>query len=57
MDKVIKEVLLDNKLVKKFKCPDCRVWGYIDKDQYEGKVSIQCDCGFHKTLNLKNIYG
>ena len=49
----VKTVLLNGKLARKYKCPDCNVWGYIDDDQYEGKISIQCSCGFHKTLNLK----
>ena len=39
-----------------FRCPWCGDLGNIDKDQYEGKVSIQCDCGFHVTLDLRHPY-
>ena len=49
----IKLVTLDGKSTLKFKCPDCKVWGIIDNDQHEGKISILCDCGFHETINLK----
>ena len=37
----------------KFLCPGCAAWGYIDDDQLNGQVSIQCYCGFHETINLK----
>ena len=30
-----------------FKCPDCKGRGTVDLDQYQGKVSIVCECGFH----------
>ena len=49
----LKKVTLDGKPRIKFHCPDCNVWGYIDEDQYNGRVSILCDCGFHKTINLR----
>ena len=39
-------------IVTKFKCPDCKVWGDIDDDQFKGKVSILCDCGFHETIDF-----
>ena len=51
----VKDILLDNQPARKFKCPDCNVWGYIDDDQYNGRVSILCNCGFHQTINLKEI--
>ena len=46
----IKKVILDGKETYKLKCPKCSIWGYIDVDQYEGNISIQCDCGFHETI-------
>lgn len=55
MDNEAKRVILvwqDGKPIKKFHCPGCKVWGEIDNDQLHGRVSIQCDCGFHETINL-----
>jgi len=49
----LKKVIRDGKEVLKLKCPDCKIWAELDDDQYNGKVSILCDCGFHKTINLK----
>jgi len=34
------------------KCPDCHDTGRIDEDQANGRVSIQCECGYHETHNL-----
>jgi len=34
-------------------CPQCGTHGTIDRDQYEGKVSILCDCGFHQTIDFR----
>ena len=34
------------------RCPRCRKWGLLDDDQWNGKVSVLCDCGFHQTMNL-----
>ena len=36
----------------KFHCPGCGVWGWIDDDQFNGRVSIWCECPFHETVNL-----
>jgi hypothetical protein len=33
----------------------CRRVGLIDEDQYFGRVSIQCQCGFHETINFSRI--
>lgn len=50
----IKQVILDGTPTWKFKCPSCGIWGYIDNDQYHGKVSLDCpNCEFHETINLK----
>lgn len=38
--------------VTTFQCPTCRGRGEIDEDQFYGKVSIECPCGFHQTINL-----
>lgn len=53
---LIKEVMLDDKLVRKVCCPGCGVWGIIDDDQFFGRVSILCDCGFHETINLAELW-
>lgn len=39
-----------------FVCPKCGFSGTIDKDQYEGKVSIQCPlgCSFHETIDFRS---
>ncbi len=43
-----------NKEFATFNCPKCNLYGTIDKDQYEGKISIQCpNCDFHKTINFR----
>ena len=33
------------------RCPSCRATGWIDRDQYEGRVSVECPaaCGYHET--------
>ena len=42
-----------DKCYASFTCPICKMEDIIDKDQYEGKVSIDCPkCKFHETLNL-----
>lgn len=38
-----------------FKCPDCQLLGFVDEDQAYGRVSIQCECGFHKTGRISPI--
>lgn len=31
-------------------CPNCGTRGRIDRDQYEGKVSVDCpECPYHET--------
>lgn len=53
MDKYeIKRVTRDGDVVVQVKCPDCGVWGDVDKDQFFGLVSIKCDCGHHATVNF-----
>ena len=48
----LKKVILDGKETWKLQCPDCREWKYLDDDQFNGRVSTQCECGFHKTINF-----
>lgn len=55
MENRIKTVIRDGKPLKKFQCRDCNVWGEIDDDQYNGRVSIQCECGFHETINFEDL--
>jgi hypothetical protein len=33
-------------------CPGCGVEAILDDDQYHGRVSILCDCGYHETHDL-----
>ncbi len=33
-------------------CPNCNIKGMADIDQMRGRVSIQCDCGYHETHEL-----
>ncbi len=42
----------DGEVLHKLVCPDCGVKGDLDDDQFNGRVSILCDCGFHKTVDL-----
>lgn len=51
----IKLVSLDNILTWKFHCPKCKIWGYIDDDQFKGITSILCECGFHETIDLADL--
>ena len=35
-----------------FRCPQCKHSGFIDEDQFHGRVSIVCptpDCTYHET--------
>ena len=36
------------------RCPGCGVVALLDPDQYHGRVSIQCDCGYHETHDLSH---
>ena len=50
----LKLVLLDGSPVWKMRCPICGTWGYIDDDQFHGRVSVQCEaqgCTFHETIS------
>lgn len=38
-----------------FTCPTCSFEGFVDKDQYEGRVSIRCpteNC-FHEMIDFR----
>ncbi len=30
-----------------FQCPKCKGRGEVDEDQWDGHVSIVCECGWH----------
>ena len=49
----VKQVILENNLMWKFRCPVCGTWLYIDDDQYNGRVEIRCGCRFYETIDLK----
>ena len=52
----IRRVILDGNPEIQLNCPGCGQWGFIDDDQYNGRVSIDCpDCEFHETHNLKSM--
>ncbi len=49
----LKKVVLDGEPAIKLCCPKCGQWGYIDDEQYHGRISIQCEnCSFHETIDL-----
>ena len=55
-EKKIKHTQLDGKPAIKFQCPNCNVWAYLDDDQYNGRVSVDCsNCDYHETHNFKNL--
>ena len=37
------------------RCPDCGLVGAIDQEQFEGKVSMVCKCGWHETWDLRKV--
>ena len=39
------------------RCPGCKVLTIVDPDQAAGKVSMQCDCGYHETHVLIEVSG
>lgn len=43
----------DGGLIRQAQCPNCDVWAEIDDDQYHGKVSMLCGCGYHETHNFQ----
>lgn len=47
----LQKVQLDGEAAWKLQCPQCGTWGYLDDDQFHGRVSTQCACGFHETVN------
>lgn len=52
----MRDVTIDGKPTVKLRCPKCGVWGEIDDDQYEGRVSVYHDgCDFHETHNFREL--
>ncbi|MEK7766790.1 MAG: hypothetical protein AAB368_11175 [bacterium] len=46
----VRRVTRDSDAVVKLRCPSCRVWADLDADQWNGRVSVECECGrFHET--------
>ena len=40
------------------RCPGCKIVGWIDADQFDGKVSIWCTedgCDYHETHDLREV--
>ena len=51
-----REWKMSGMVVKRFfTCPKCNVEALIDEDQFRGRVSLLCDCGFHETINLAEV--
>ena len=44
--------LFDGQTAYRLKCPGCGVVGIADDDQFHGRVSIWCECGYHETHDL-----
>lgn len=40
-----------------FRCPGCKQSGLIDEDQYYGRVSVECVCGWHVTRDWSETGG
>ncbi len=38
-----------------FQCPKCGASGSIDEEQAEGRVSIVCECGMHRTGKVRPL--
>lgn len=54
----VRRVSLDGVLTYKARCPLCGTWGYIDDDQFHGRVSMECGekgCTFHETHDLSAV--
>lgn len=52
----LKKVNRDGIPILKVFCPECHTWADIDDDQYHGRVSILCDCGFHTTCDFSKAF-
>jgi len=57
MNPEIIEATRDGKPIKKLRCPDCGIFGQIDDDQFHGRVSVLCECGFHETIDFSKKIG
>ncbi len=42
-----------SRLIKQARCPQCGIWADLDEDQYHGRVSMLCECGYHETYNFQ----
>jgi len=52
----LKKVIRDGKEIWLLQCPACKQWASIDDDQFNGRVSTQCECGgFHETVNFNEL--
>lgn len=36
-------------------CPNCGAFTVMDEDQYHGRVSMLCDCGYHETHDMAQL--
>ena len=56
----IKIVTLDGTPTPKLCCPDCGGAGYLDDDQYHGRISTECfnkNCSYHQTIDWSQRIG
>jgi len=53
-------ITLDGVPTPKAQCPKCGIWGYLDEDQFYGRVSIKCgagnNCTYHRTNDFSKEY-
>ncbi len=55
----LKQIIFDGQPTMKLKCPACGTWGYLDDDQFHGRVSVLClteGCMFHETVDFSKIF-
>lgn len=48
------QVVSDSRDRVLIQCPNCGIYGTIDREQFRGEVSIDCpDCPYHETHDLR----
>lgn len=52
----VKQVRRDGLRIWKVRCPECGIWGDVDYEQLDGRVSLDCpNCPYHETHNLSSF--
>lgn len=55
MEYNLRQASVDDEPCWRLVCPGCGGFGSLDDDQFHGRVSVQCDCGFHETVNFAEL--